>query len=156
MYPNIPDRSTRLSCFKPSRAIGKLVSLLWSRWISLREEKRCRWVKIPGGSPWRDQKGRIEWRFWWPTKSYLRFFSCCSDMGMDWMRLNERFRFSSFVSFPVSWKFGLNLFKVFGWERKSGYILSKWKNLSNPLHLSICISNNFYQNSYLVHILDFQ
>ena len=33
---------------------------------------------------------------------YLRFFSCCSDIGMDWIRLNDRFRFSSLVSLPVS------------------------------------------------------
>jgi len=33
---------------------------------------------------------------------YLRFFNCCSDMGMDWRRLNERFRFSNFVNLPVS------------------------------------------------------
>ena len=39
MYRYIPERSTRFSCFKPSRAIGKLVSLLWSKWISLETEK---------------------------------------------------------------------------------------------------------------------
>ena len=76
------ERSTRLSCFNPSRAIGKLVSLLWSRWISLEE--------------------LIAFRFGRGLKTYLRFFSCCSDIGMDWMRLNERFRFSSLVSFPMS------------------------------------------------------
>ena len=98
MYRYIPERSTRFSCFKPSRAIGKLVSLLWSKWISLEDN----------------------WYNWWCTwmvqlvvhlmvyldEYYLRFFNCCSDMGMDWMRLNERFTFSSLVSLPVSWKMG--------------------------------------------------
>ena len=91
---HIPERSTRFSCFKPSRAIGKLVSLLWSKWISLEDN----------------------WYNWWCTwmvqlvvhlmvyldEYYLRFFNCCSDMGMDWMMLKERFRFSSLVSLPVS------------------------------------------------------
>ena len=127
-----------MSCFKPSRAIGKLVSLLWSRWISLKEKKVYS-TKIlltnlgslnkdlviqadqlhdgpasiqvgplriwsacwgPGGFNQRIRAGNEDTRL--SMKFYLRFFSCCSDIGIDWIWLNDRFRFSSLVSLPVS------------------------------------------------------
>ena len=127
-----------MSCFKPSRAIGKLVSLLWSRWISLKEKKvystkilltnlgslnkdlviqadqlhdgpasiQAGPLRIwsacwgPGGFNQRIRAGNEDTRL--SMKFYLRFFSCCSDIGIDWIWLNDRFRFSSLVSLPVS------------------------------------------------------
>ena len=54
----------------------------------------------PGGFNQRIRAGNEDTRL--SMKFYLRFFSCCSDIGIDWIRLNDRFRFSSLVSLPVS------------------------------------------------------